>query len=79
MESKEIFDAVPSADPAFVRILAALPIRTEFVTPLLQALPHLHALFLAKREAFRSGAWDAFHAALEKEETMFATLIPSAS
>jgi hypothetical protein len=79
MEPKQIFDVLPSADPAFVRILAALPIRAEFMQPLLAALPHLHALFLAKREAFLSGAWDAFHAVLEKEERVLTSLIPSAS
>lgn len=78
MDAKFVLQHVPNADPSFLKILAAVAISGHVAAKIADALPVLHGLFLVKREAFHKGAWDKFHAAIEKEAEIVASLAANA-
>lgn len=76
MKLAEIIHAVPSADPAFVKTMEAMPEPPGAARDLLlQRLPELHRLFLEKRRIAASGDEVAWNKLVEQEAALIASII----
>ncbi|MDQ7814421.1 MAG: hypothetical protein RDU25_01260 [Patescibacteria group bacterium] len=68
MRSDVITQVVPNADPEFIQILERLPEPPAVIhEKLLQLLPKMYGIFLAKRAADRVGDTEEFARLMQKE------------
>ena len=68
MRSELIYKAILEPDPVFVQHMLRMPDpKPEDEERIIQALPKLHAFFIAKREAFKNKNFKEFEQILDQE------------